>query len=136
MLINLPLLSPESFSSSSSRWLATLREDVISDSVRSWDALHQQPSLVRLHHQISFRPSKLYSRPRLAAVRSKDYAISPWCVVKEKDRDWGLNRGLSGSVPHKNTINNINHPAPQIRSAACWTKGRVSLTCHPRVTGQ
>ena len=73
--------------------------------------------------------------PALPRCDPRTTAISPWCVVKEKDRDWGLNRGLSGSVPHKNTINNINHPATQIRSAACWTKGRVSLNCQPRVTG-
>ena len=36
---------------------------------------------------------------------------SPGCVVKEKERDRGLNRALSGSVPHKNAINNILHPA-------------------------
>ena len=57
-----------------------------------------QPSLEWLRHQVSFRPSKLFSRYTLAGVNA----------VKEKDRDWGLNRGLSGSVPHKKSINYLS----------------------------
>ena len=67
--------------------------------------------------------------PALPRCDTRTTAVSPCCVVKEKERDWGLNRALSGSVPHKNKY---KHYQPFCHAAtASRTQERVSLTCQP-----
>ena len=111
----------QAFHHGASRLLATQQEDFISNLIkRSCYALSS-----------ATQSGVVASSSQLQAIEAVQPVHPCRCQSREEKGAWLGSEPFSfGSVSHKNTINNINHPATQIRSAASRTKERVSLTCH------